>query len=610
MGNAGSILHGTPAFGRIPLASQVTAADIVGSKGRWTGPWVDVNAQFAGPVTWGTPSTTVTQAYIARLAHALFRKAHFPVDADMTGCNITMQIEGRLGPGDPNVVVLASIVCDKAGETSTPTRMGQSDGTATANANHRSQQFVGLTDVTGATAMSADVVAADTLGPGIQLFPQMRAVLHTFTDAGDTLKANFRSWPTSDGTALTDYCPVGVTTESFEGVQVTLPASEPPPTGYPVVVWVKSNGDSGSAGTSYNNNTSATGGGSAGDQVIDGSGHPAVDGAAEALRQGYAVVSVAVSGINTPPRSSPSAFRRNSELDYSLGTVHDPCKDVSWAIQWVRTFGPLLFDLDPTRVILWGEYDAATIALMHTYRNVAGTVPASSTKSLVASPFPNAVVVRNPEVEWNLLAGALRCPLLDVARTGVATTISAANLGDASTLSPLRQLTLDTMSSATRTRISQIPVYCIADGVTNLASTLSAAVEAAGFVAPIIPGAAWTAAGGLTETGFYATTVAAAGSQTVQFDDTQCYVWQHAVREFIKRSGMGSGAPFAEHSHLHVQTAANIPTAPSIVGLVNSSGSTTDNAANVLALAWASRILKPTLPNKGAQAVFDVELVL
>lgn len=607
MGNAGSILHGTPAFGRIPLASQVTAADIVGSKGRLTLPWVDINAHLINDSVWGTPSTTVTQAYIARLASALVRKAHFPVDADMTGCTLTVEIEGRMGPGDPNVVTLMTLVASKANEA---TVLHQSDGTATGAANHRSQQFLGLADATGATVMSTDIPASGVAGPGIQLFPQMRAVLHTFTDAGDTLKPSFRSWPTSDGSVLIDYCPVGVTTDVAEGVQITLPASAPPPTGYPVVVFVKSNGEAGAATTAYNNNTSATGGGASGGEVIDGSGHPAVDGAAEALRQGYAVVSVSATGINNTPRTGLSAFRRNSELDYSLGTVHDPCKDISWAIQWVCTFGPILFDLDPTRVILWGEYDAATIALMHAYRNVDGTVGASSTKSLVASPFPNAVVVRSPEVEWNLCAAALRCPLLDVARTAVATTISAANVGDASTLSPLRQLTLDTMSAATRTRISQIPVYCIADGVTNLAATLSAAVEAAGFVAPIIPGAAWTAAGGLTETGFYATTVAAAGAQTVQFDDTQCYVWQYAVREFIKRSGMGGGAPFAEHSHLHVQTAANIPTAPSIQALVNSSGSTTDNAANVLALAWASRILKPTLANKGAQAVFDVELVL
>ena len=124
----------------------------------------------------------------------------------------------------------------------------------------------------------------------------------------------------------------------------------------------------------------------------------------------------------------------------------------------------------------------------------------------------------------------------------------------------------------------------------------------------IIPGAAWTALGGLG-TGWSAPYSFGLGTQSTQFDDTQCYLFIYALREFVKRYGVGGAAPLAQ-SHLHVQVAANIPTAPIIQALVNSSGSSTDNAANVLALRWATGLLQPILPNLGAQAVFDVELVL
>lgn len=605
MGNAGSILKGLPDFGRVPLLSQVTAADIVGSKGRYEGAWVDMNVALTNASVWGTPSTTPTQLYTARLAHALLRKAHFPMDLDMAGCSITFEIQGRLDENDPNVVTLLSLACNAS---TANTVLAQSDGSSTGAANPRSQQHIGLAatqTVTGPPALqvgasSVDAVASDD-GPALQVFPQMRAVLHTFQDTGtspdgDQLKATYRAWPINTGGTLTDYCPVGVTADATEGLQVLLPSNAPwVPNGgmltYPVLVIVKTNA------TAYNNHTSIVSGGG-NDQVVEAS-HDDARMAYDALSRGWAVVSIAATGINITPRSSASAWRHPSLLDYSLGTVHDPRKDVAWAMQWVRTVGQRNFNLNPQMTFLWGEYDAASLVYWHVYGNGRAT-RASTTLSLRADDLPNLVGGRNPEVDWTMPANALRCPLLDAAGTGVATTIAGTSLAQRSANSIVRQLTRNGVDNLGL----QVPFYCIADGN----NTLVAAGTSDALVAGYVPGDSWAALSPFTDTGYYAPTTTTLGTQVNQYDNMHCFVLKWAAELVSRRTG--HEMPFAQHSHLHVQAAAQLPTAPILVDLVNSSGSESKTAANVLALRWAESIFRISTPQLGPQAVFDVEILL
>ena len=547
----------TPDRGPITIVKNLTAAEIQSS--------LDAGFDWVSePVYIDVPSGAGSNATIGAnfdLFVGEITKRHFPMDGDTTGCTMTGQLEGRR----------------------TPNGEWQSIKTFTISS-------FGATSLTAGdeTAQRSSFIFNDGAR---RLWVRLRVT--AFSDSGDAQGASgtpgFNYIEDANTTSeLIPAFPAAYTSGSGddEGFKLLLPPHSPvqaakPENGnkYPVLIHIRHQ-----ASSEYIGSTTYP------DPITSSTGITGLI-AYRALRRGWAVLCLTTVGNNSDLDSgggrTDGYWKEDPDLGGTNATNIDARVNMKWAVQWVRAYGKDLYDLDPDRVFLWGDYAAGSNALLTAYDGLDEVDANSSDRLLRYSGIPNLVGARNPEVDWTVMDPSLVGPLEDGSSAGQ----SAASIGTATgaaNFSLARIINNKGLTAEKIARISRTPFFVTGDQANT----------------GVVNGGTFAYTDGVAS--WYVPTYPAPGDDDVdvQYSSAHLYLWAQAVDAFRKKQK--GACPFVLDSVINSEVA--LSTVVSNQGLIdtNESDATTTNDN---ALQWAeshfgigTRIIEP-------QATFDSYII-